>query len=243
MAVELDTGKTRWVTQVLEGDIWSGGCEPTLGGKPDNPGCADPVGPDFDFSASPVLTTVGGKDYLIATQKSGLGFAFDPDNNGKQLWSYRWGEGAAAGGVYGTATDGERAYFAVASNRTKAPGGIHGVDIKTGQRVWFTPPGDLLCKAGPSCTPVQSAAVTAIPGVVFSGSWDGGLRAYDSKTGKILWVLDTNREFTAVNGVKATGGSMDGAGPIIVNGMLYVVAGNGGPFGSAGNVVLAFALE
>jgi polyvinyl alcohol dehydrogenase (cytochrome) len=243
MAVELDTGKTRWVTQVLEGDIWSGGCEPTLGGRPDNPGCADPVGPDFDFAASPVLTTVGGKDYLIATQKSGLGFAFDPDNNGKQLWSYRWGEGAAAGGVYGTATDGERAYFAVASNRTKAPGGIHGVDIKTGQRVWFTPPGDLLCKAGPSCTAVQAAAVTAIPGVVFSGSWDGGLRAYDSKTGKILWVLDTNKEFPAVNGVKATGGSIDGAGPIIVNGMLYVVAGNGGPFGSAGNVLLAFALE
>jgi hypothetical protein len=28
MAVELDSGKTRWVTQVLEGDIWSGGCEP-----------------------------------------------------------------------------------------------------------------------------------------------------------------------------------------------------------------------
>jgi polyvinyl alcohol dehydrogenase (cytochrome) len=243
MAVELDTGKLKWVTQVLEGDIWSGGCEPTLGGRPDNPGCADPVGPDFDFSASPVLTTVGGKDYIIATQKSGLGFAFDPDDNGKQLWSYRWGEGAAAGGVYGTATDGERAYFAVASNRTKSPGGIHGVDIKTGQRVWFTPPGDLLCKPGPSCTPVQAAAVTAIPGVVFSGSWDGGLRAYDSKTGKILWVLDTNKEFTAVNGVKATGGSMDGAGPIIVNGMLYVVAGNGGAFGSAGNVLLAFALE
>ena len=210
------TGKTRWVTQVLEGDIWSGGCEPTLGGRPDNPGCADPVGPDFDFAASPVLTTVGGKDYLIATQKSGLGFAFDPDN-GKQLWSYRWGEGAAAGGVYGTATDGER--------------------------VWFTPPGDLLCNAGPSCTPVQAAAVTAIPGVVFSGSWDGGLRAHDSKTGEILWVLDTNKEFPAVNGVKANGGSMDGAGPIIVNGMLYVVAGNGGPLGSAGNVVLAFALE
>jgi polyvinyl alcohol dehydrogenase (cytochrome) len=74
-------------------------------------------------------------------------------------------------------------------------------------------------------------------------SWDGGLRAYDSKTGKILWVLDTNKEFPTVNGVKATGGSMDGAGPIIVDGMLYVVAGNGGPFGSAGNVLLAFALE
>jgi polyvinyl alcohol dehydrogenase (cytochrome) len=145
--------------------------------------------------------------------------------------------------VYGTATDGERAYFAVASNRGKAPGGIHGVDIKTGQRVWFTPPADMLCKSGPGCTPVQAAAVTAMPGIVFSGSWDGGLRAYDSKTGKTLWTFDTNPAFTTVNGVKANGGSLDGPGPIIVNGMLYVVSGNGGPFGNPGNVLLAFSVE
>ena len=30
----------------------------------------------------------------------------------------------------------------------------------------------------PGCSPAQSAAVTAIPGVVFSGSLDGHLRAY-----------------------------------------------------------------
>lgn len=244
MAVHLDSGKLAWVNQVLEGDIWSGGCEPALGGKPDNPGCANPVGPDFDFSASPVLTTTAdGKDYIIATQKSGLGYAFDPDNNGKLLWTYRWGEGSAAGGVYGTATDGERAYFAVAGNRTKAPGGLHGVDIKTGKRLWFTPPADLLCKTSPGCTPVQASAVTAMPGVVFSGSADGGLRAYDSHNGKILWTFDTNPSFTTVNGVKANGGSMDGPGPVIANGLVYVVSGNGGPFGNPGNVLLVFGVE
>src|SRR5690606_20496627 len=155
-----------------------------------------PVGPDFDFSASPVLTTLpGGKDIIVATQKSGLGFAFDPDDNGRLLWTYRWGVGAAAGGVYGTASDGERAYFAVADQRTENPGGLHAVDLEGGEREWFTPPADLLCSAGPGCGPAMSAAVTAIPGVVFAGSMDGGLRAYDAESGDILWTYNTNRGF------------------------------------------------
>jgi polyvinyl alcohol dehydrogenase (cytochrome) len=244
LALDLAGGQIRWVNQVLENDIWSGGCEPGLGGSTDNAGCFQPVGPDFDFSASVVLTTLAdGKDLLVATQKSGLGFAFDPDDGGRTLWTYRWGVGAAAGGVYGTSSDGERAYFAVADQRTEKPGGLHGVDLSSGERVWFTPPADLLCAAGPGCGPAQSAAVTSIPGVVFSGSMDGGLRAYDSENGQILWTFNANREFDTVNGVTAAGGSLDAQGPVIANGMLYVSAGNGGPFGSAGNVLLAFSLE
>jgi polyvinyl alcohol dehydrogenase (cytochrome) len=244
IALDLETGQLRWVNQVLEADIWSGGCEPGLGGNPDNEGCFDPVGPDFDFSASPVLTTLpNGKDLIIATKKSGEGFAFDPDDNGRLLWTYRWGVGAAAGGVYGTAVDGERAYFAVADQWTERPGGLHGVDLASGERVWFTPPADLLCGTGPGCSPAMSAAVTAIPGVVFAGSADGGLRAYDSISGEIIWTYNTNRNFDTVNGVTANGGSLDGPGAVIVNGMLYVTAGNGGPFGTPGNVLLAFALE
>ena len=244
MALDLETGQIRWVNQVLEGDIWSGGCEQGLGGNPANAGCAKPVGPDFDFSASPVLTTLpNGEDIIIATQKSGLGFAFDPDDGGRTLWTYRWGVGAAAGGVYGTAIDGKRAYFAVADQRTEKPGGLHGVDLATGERVWFTPPADLLCSAGPGCGPAQSAAVTAIPGVVFSGSMDGGLRAYDADTGNVIWTYNTNQGYETVNGIQANGGSLDGPGPVIVDGMLYVTAGNGGPFGNPGNVLLAFSLE
>ena len=244
MAVNLDSGQLVWVNQTLEGDIWSVGCEPMLGGSPNNPGCANPMGPDFDYSASPVLvTTAEGKDVIVATQKSGKGFAFDPDANGNLLWTYQWGQGSAAGGVYGTASDGERAFFAVADNGTNAPGGLHGVDLKTGQRLWFTPPGDLLCAAGPGCSPVQGAAVTAMPGVVFSGSNDGGLRAYDSASGKVIWTFDTNPAFNTVNGIQANGGSMDGPGPVIANGLVYVTAGNGGPFGRPGNVLLVFGVD
>ena len=50
------------------------------------------------------------------------------------------------------------------------------------------------------CSPAQSAAVTAIPGVVFSGSVDGHLRAYSAETGEVLWDTDTEREFETVNG-------------------------------------------
>lgn len=89
----------------------------------------------------------------------------------------------------------------------------------------------------------MSAAVTVTPGLVFAGSMDGGLRAYDTETGEILWTWNANRSFETVNGVEARGGSLDGPGPVIVNGMLYVSAGNGGPFGMPGNVLLAFSLE
>jgi polyvinyl alcohol dehydrogenase (cytochrome) len=244
LAVELATGKLVWYHQTLAADIWSGGCEPGLGGKKDNPGCYIPVGPDFDFSASPILTKLpSGKDIIIATQKSGQGWAFDPDNEGALLWMYRWGVGAAAGGVYGASVDEKNAYFAVADQRTKAPGGLHAVDLKTGERAWFTPAADLLCAPAPNCGPAQSAAVTSIPGVVFSGSMDGGLRAYNTQDGQIIWTFNANRSFDTVNGIPATGGSLDAAGPVIANGMLYVTSGNGGPFGSAGNVILAFSLE
>jgi polyvinyl alcohol dehydrogenase (cytochrome) len=72
---------------------------------------------------------------------------------------------------------------------------------------------------------------------------DGGVRAYSSKDGTILWLFDTNREFKTVNGVKARGGSMDGTGPVVANGMVYLNSGYGGLIGVPGNVLLAFGLE
>jgi polyvinyl alcohol dehydrogenase (cytochrome) len=81
-----------------------------------------------------------------------------------------------------------------------------------------------------------------IPGVVFSGSADGGLRAYAAEDGEILWTFDTNKSFATVNGVEARGGSIDGPGPVVAGGMLFVTAGNGGFVGTPGNVLLAFSV-
>jgi polyvinyl alcohol dehydrogenase (cytochrome) len=204
-----------------------------------NANCPGEVGPDFDFSASPLLTTrPDGRDVLIATQKAGMGWALDPDDEGRTLWSYRWGAGSPVGGVYGATADGRQAYFAVADNFGEKPGGVHAVDIASGERVWFTPPAAPLC--GEGCSVAQSSALSSIPGVVFAGSADGGIRAHDAATGEILWTFDTNQAFETVNGVMASGGSMDGPGAVVADGMLYVTAGNGGIVGRAGNVLLAF---
>lgn len=245
LAFSIETGDIVWINQVTPGDVWIMGCDRQSAGGPvgENPNCPDDVGPDFDFSASPALTTrPDGKDVLVVTQKSGVGYALDPDDYGRLLWQYRWGQGSPVGGVWGATTDGERAYFAVADQFTPSPGGLHGVDIATGERVWYVQPHEPLCNAGPGCSSAQSAALTSIPGVVFSGSADGGVRAYAAETGDVIWTYDTNRPFDTVNGVEATGGSIDGPGPIVAGGMLYVTAGNAGFVGTSGNVLLAFAV-
>jgi polyvinyl alcohol dehydrogenase (cytochrome) len=78
---------------------------------------------------------------------------------------------------------------------------------------------------------------------VFSGSADGGLRAYDARDGKILWTFDANREFETINGVPGRGASFSGPGPVVAGGMLYVLSGDAGFVGRPGNVLLAFAAE
>ena len=95
----------------------------------------------------------------------------------------------------------------------------------------------------PTCRASQGAAVTVIPGAVFSGSLDGGMRAYSTSDGKILWTYDSNREFQTVNSVKAIGGGLEGPGAIVSGGMLYFNSGYGGFIGNPGNVLLAFGID
>lgn len=88
--------------------------------------------------------------------------------------------------------------------------------------------------------------MAAIPGVVFSGGWDGRLRALAAETGRVLWEFDMAREFKTVNGVAAKGGSMATAGPAVAGGMLFVGSGyisNGVENGMPGNVLLAFSVQ
>jgi polyvinyl alcohol dehydrogenase (cytochrome) len=242
IALDLKTGKTKWVSQLLPGDVWMMGCRPE---NPDNPKCPAKQGPDYDFSASPVLAkTARGRELLVLPQKSGMAYALDPDREGAVVWEYRIGQGSGLGGQWGAATDGQNAYFGVADFLTQNPGGMHAVNLETGKRVWYTPPQPKLCDAAArACNAAQGAAVTVIPGAVLATSHDGGLRAYSTKDGSIVWQFDTNREFLTVNGVSAKGGSMDGPGPIVVGGMVYVNSGYGGLVGRPGNVLLAFGVD
>ena len=209
----------------------------------DLPACPATLGPDYDFSASPALAGVNGRELLVLPQKSGLAYALDPDKEGVVVWERRIGQGSGLGGQWGGAVDEQRAYFGVADLLTPNPGGIRAVNLATGEIAWSVEPQKPLCGTGRTCRAAQGAAVTVIPGAVLSGSLDGGMRAYSTTDGTILWTFDTNREFQTVNGIKATGGGMDGPSAIVSGGMIYFNSGYGGFVGNPGNVLLAFGVD
>ena len=241
IALDMKSGTIKWVNQTTPNDNWTLGCRPE---NPDNPNCPAKMGPDHDFSASPSLVTVGGRDLLVLPQKSGVAYALDPDKEGEIAWQYRIGQGSGLGGQWGGAVDEQQAYFGVSDLLSPKPGGIRAVNLATGALAWSVEPQERLCDPKrPTCRASQGAAVTVIPGAVLSGSLDGGMRAYSTKDGAILWTFDTNKEFPTVNSVKANGGGLEGPGPIVSGGMLYFNSGYGGFVGNGGNVLLAFGID
>ena len=238
LALDMDTGRLRWASQPGVADVWAGGCRADV---KDNANCPEQLGPDHDFSMAPVLAKrSNGLDVLIAQSKSGMAYAFDPDKQGELVWKYKTSQGSGFGGQWGAAADGKQVYFGVVPQN---PGGMRAVTIDTGEEVWSRPAAEKLCGAGRGCGAGQGAAITAIPGVVFAVSMDGGVRAYASGDGAIIWQFDTNREFPTVNGVKANGGAMDGPGAVVVDGMLFISSGYVSLSGRPGNVLLAFGVE
>jgi polyvinyl alcohol dehydrogenase (cytochrome) len=199
------------------------------------------MGPDHDFGAPPILKELpGGKRVLIAGQKCGLVWAHDPDRNGALVWKAPTGTapaGATGQIIWGGAADDQNVYFGLHS------GGVVALQLNNGERRWFT-------KIDPapevSKLPGQEGPVSAIPGVVFAGGWDGVLRALATDGGRILWQYNMVQDYKTVNGVAAKGGSMVAAGPTVVAGMVF--AGSGYPglgagAGMPGNVLLAFDVE
>jgi polyvinyl alcohol dehydrogenase (cytochrome) len=241
VAFDTKTGKIQWTRQLTSNDVFLSGC---FQGGGTNPNCPDKNGPDYDFGNAPILTRLpNGRDAIVIGQKSGVGFALDPEKQGEVIWQYRAGQGGALGGIeWGSGVDADRAYFPVSDITRPNPGGLHAVDLATGERVWYAPPPPLKCAKGRGCNAAQSAAITVIPGAVFSGSVDGALRAYSTKDGAVIWEFDTNREFPTLNGIPAKGASMLGPGPAVAGGMLYVNSGYGAFGGRAGNVLLAFGI-
>jgi polyvinyl alcohol dehydrogenase (cytochrome) len=243
MAFDLDSGAIAWIVQVTPRDVFVVGCNQP---NPANcPAQAD-LGPDFDFGSSPILAKLpGGTDIIVDGQKSGVGWAFDPDKRGAVKWQYRAAKGSALGGMeFGSAVDGTNAYFAVADGNSPQPGGLHAVKLATGERAWYAPPPAPVCGApGRGCNAAILAAITVIPGVVFTGSNDGAIRGYSTADGSMIWQFDSNRDFDTVNGVPAKGGSISGPGPVVAGGMVYVNSGYGALGGRPGNVLLAFGVE
>lgn len=257
LAMDLKTGKLLWATQLTKNDAFNDACSIPVPGN-----CPQTRGHDYDFGQPPILLTLSNSKRILAiAQKSGVAYALDPDAKGQILWQTRVGAGGPFGGSqWGSASDGSNFYVAVSDLGVspardpnspqgyrlvldpKKGGGLYALDPRTGKIVWSAPATP--CAATRTdCSPAQSAAVTAIPGVIFSCSIDGHLRAYSASTGKVLWDTDTARSFETVNGKAAHGGSIDAAGPAVVNGMVLLNSGYGQFGGMPGNVLLVFSVR
>jgi polyvinyl alcohol dehydrogenase (cytochrome) len=238
VALDMKGGTIQWVQQATPNDTFVIGCKPGV------ENCPDDVGPDFDFGNSPILRTLaGGRRILTLGQKSGVVYGLAPDDEGKILWQFRAGKGGALGGIeWGSAADEQNVYVPVSDvlEPSAQAGGLYAIKLATGERVWHTPAPPLGCTTGPGCTGAQSAAVSVMPGIVFSGSVDGHLRAYSTNDGAIVWTFNTMQPFETVNGVPAQGGSIDAAGPVIAGGLVLTNSGYGQWRGKPGNVLLAF---
>lgn len=250
LALSLATGETVWSYQATANDAWHAGCQ----NMPDNPPC-DAPGPDLDFGMSPILATLkNGKDILLAGQKSAVVYAFDPDENGKLLWKTRVGKGSALGGIHwGMATDNQYVYVTNADraaiindvnpDEPMAPG-TYALALESGKVIWSQASPQPICASNNfRCSNANSSAPSVLPGVVFSGDLKGLISAYATQTGELLWSYNTDQSFESVNRVPGKGGAIDGPGPTIANGMIYVNSGYG-LFGQiAGNVLLAFKVK
>jgi polyvinyl alcohol dehydrogenase (cytochrome) len=230
LALDLKTGQIKWAKRLQGIDTFTGTCgfgpaRPT----PGTPNCPVPDSQDFDFGgAGPNL--VG--NIVGFGQKSGIYWALDPDN-GNIVWSTLVGPGSSLGGIeWGTATDGQRIYVAIA-NRFHLPytlgpsgqqitwGAWSALDVATGNILWQT--------ADPTVGTIDTGSVSVANGVMYAGSYSGQMYAFDTTTGKILWNFPS-------------GGSVID-GPSIVDGVLYWGSGYGNiPPGIGNNKVYAFTL-
>ena len=243
LALDLDTGAIQWARKLQNFGAWTYACDPKLApilpAKSKN--CEDLGSLDFDFGQAPMLvhTKIGGadRDIVAVGQKSGVFWAFDPDQAGATLWTTAVGPGGTLGGMeFGSASDGDRIYVQITNfshteyeipagpqKGKKVNGGSWaGLDSATGKILWQTPdPTSEKSLKGLLAHPVFGAflgdgyfatakgPMTVNQGVVFAGSMDrkGHMYAFDGKDGRILWDFES-------------GGSVMSA-PAIVDNVLY----------------------
>jgi polyvinyl alcohol dehydrogenase (cytochrome) len=250
VAYDARTGALRWLTQLDDADTWNFSCIP----DPFTDNCPRP-GSDFDFGSSPNVFSIHGRTVVGEGQKNGMYHVLDAATGGL-VWRTLVNNASGlpeAGGLegieWGTSYDGHRVY--VATNVAK-PGTLFGLTAGTGKIDWRTPVPLSTClhrrvRSG-ACLPALPAAVSSSPGIVWEGGQDGILRAYSSSTGRVLWHYDTVHAYRhTTDRVPGVGGSIDGGGVVVANGLVYSNSGytHFGIVGSemTGNVVLAFSLE
>jgi polyvinyl alcohol dehydrogenase (cytochrome) len=256
VALDLTSGAIKWAARGLPYDAWNVGCGLNVPGVfvvPPNDNCPNPKGPDWDFAQGPMLFADTGNDADVgmvgAGQKSGMFWAFRA-KDGKPAWSRQVAPGGLTGGLqWGSASDGQNIFVAVANSgltgsgttpgiwtlkdgSTTTSGGWASLDARTGAVQWTTK------------DPLGSraeAAVSGANGVIFGCNLDqvnGTMYALDAKTGKILWSY--NGGSGASPFVTGVFGACN-AGPSIADGMVFW--GTGAYQGAPGpKKVFAFGL-
>jgi polyvinyl alcohol dehydrogenase (cytochrome) len=191
---------------------------------------------------------------------------------GGLLGGIEWGIGADRQRLFAPNSDFTNLWFALANSRGEVipdfvveqrkaqPGkpGLTAIDPRTGKVAWHVPAPVAPCefrgdrklsdRMPGACFNAMSAAPAVMPGVVFQGAMDGWLRAYSADKGRLLWEdSTTSRTYATTNGVsEQPGGSIDGNGPTIAGGMVFVMSGYDGAAGTGGNgtnVLLAYSLD
>lgn len=259
VALDLATGKEKWVFQALANDVWNMSCpigSPTGGRKP-GPNCffaeEGSVLRDHDFGGGPVIWRgpegrKRSKTLILGGQKSGDVWALD--TTGKKVWRHQFGEGTALGGVHwGIAADERNVYAPIADPNVppeRNAAGLYAIDVASGKVAWSwkaTPD----CDGGrqarvPSCAGKFgiSAPPLVVDGGVVVGGLDGRVYVFDSRSGKLLATHDTAVPFETVNGVKGAGGTIDAAGPFAGDGHLFISSGYASFGQQAGNVLVAY---
>jgi len=174
--------------------------------------------------------------------KNGKVFALDPDKKGAIVWKTQVVDipkgqensfyANLNGVVWGGAADDQNVYYGLQS------GGLVALKLATGEVAWRA----TLPKTG-TARVINSAAATAMPGVVFLAGSDGKLHALSTVDGHVLWEYDTAKPFETVNKVEARGGAIASIGPSIVSGMLFIGSGYAVTGNNSGNVLLAFSAQ
>ena len=149
---------------------------------------------------------------------------------------------------FGLAADNDTLYVPI-SDIYVPPGqanpGITALRITDGAILWRTrTPAESCAWKNVYCFAGISQAMSSVPGAVFAGSMDGHLRAFDAASGQAIWDDDTAASpVMTVAGRLAQGGVLDGAGPTIAGGMVYVSSGYWGRADRSGSVLMAFSVD
>jgi polyvinyl alcohol dehydrogenase (cytochrome) len=243
--MDLKTGKIKWAHQMTDKDNFLVGCPPQRPG----PNCPTPNGPDFDFGSSPILKHLaakngaGGKDILLAGQKSGQVYGLNPDD-GSFVWQTRIGKGSALGGVeWGMSADDANLYVGIADRGMPT---LSALRLTDGALIWrHRAPEPAKCSFSGRCGNGYSGPSTLAGGVLFGVNQDGHIRAFEARTGKLIW--DYNTAGTHRHGQRREEPAAATSTPpaAVAGSMGFIVAGFNGISSSSGpdNVLLAFSVD